>query len=439
MPIHLENKKNLVAKIRAIAEKNSKVDTPSERMRRYLSYEGIGFTLIDAEVENYNTIVKTFFQQLKWSKKYSEGKTEEKVRELVAQAISGRSDEEISELIQKMVDEFDAENKQMRVFLPIDGIETPKSITIGEVTFKPSSQALKREVTELFQKVIKTTPGNKKQHAHAENRAQVFIDGIFMHPTIAEYLVVAEGNRARELAVTQLRRILDVIRVTIPVIYSDQKRVEVGIGGEVVNSSQFVASISESAGTLDESKLKPFTLFRLDEASVNKMREWGFLYALELQLQKPDREFSQMEQKYLQAIHWLANAQIQTEVENKVLSLVTCLEVFLSPEKNSGSPITNTVAEAYAFLMIPNLKPRERSNKCIQKIYELRKRAKRRVQELYDLRSQISHGGKVAVTEVDLRELTNMAYVTIKHIYDHFSTYKTPKDLQDRVELLKLS
>src|SRR5262249_13898612 len=102
---------------------------------------------------------------------------------------------------------------------------------------------------------------------------------------------------------------------------------------------------------------------------------------------------TEYEETLLRGIHWYANALTQKEMENKVLSLVTCLETFLA--SMPGEQLSESLAEGVAVALFQS--PEERKHK------------KKRIKELYRLRSTVSHGGSKPILNVDLDELTEMA------------------------------
>ncbi len=102
---------------------------------------------------------------------------------------------------------------------------------------------------------------------------------------------------------------------------------------------------------------------------------------------------TEFEEILLRGIHWFANALTQSEAENAVLSLVTCLETFLATPP--GERLTDSLAEGVAVALFQSV--------------EERKRMKKRIKELYGLRSGVSHGGAKPILDVDRDELMDIA------------------------------
>jgi Apea-like HEPN len=421
MPIRPDRKIDFIKKIRAITQQITDVHSPHERRRRYLQYEGVSFELVNESVENYDLLVKEFLEKFKWSAKYTEASVEIKVRKLVTKVIIGESDETIGNILQEMVDTYEAINEKVRVFLPVAGIQVTQAITFGGVIFKSNSPELKQEIITLAKKSINATSSTRTEKKAVLKMMIKRFEHMFKQPTIAEYEVIAENTRAEELSITRLRRILDVIRVSIPILYRSDLRIQVGLGDEVVFSSLTVASFSSQlGGSLNETRLGPYVAFQLNKETISEMESQGFIHTLILD--QLESKLNQVEIAYLQGIHWLSNAQIQVEPENKILSLVTCLETFFSSDKSN---IANTVAESIALLLASD--------------FDSRKKSKKRIKELYDVRSKISHGSESAVSNLDLIDITIIAYSIMKHIYDNLSKYQTLDNIRDEVERLKLS
>ncbi|NJK44080.1 MAG: hypothetical protein HC933_07125 [Pleurocapsa sp. SU_196_0] len=232
-------------------------------------------------------------------------------------------------------------------------------------------------------------------------------------------LIPIELNK---IALNRVRVILDIIRISIPLLYPNTLKVKVDIGDEITFSSLTIVSVCPEAANVHESRIGPLALFDLNGNVIKKLRQQGLFRVFDLQNKL---DLTEVEKLYLHAIHWLGDSQNQPEITNKVLSLTTCLETFFTPEKDSGLPISNTISESIALLMF--------------KDFNNRKAAKKRIKELYDLRSRITHGSKISVSDDDLIQLMIFCYSVTRFISKKLDVYIKRKDIQNEVEIKKLS
>ncbi len=140
-------------------------------------------------------------------------------------------------------------------------------------------------------------------------------------------------------------------------------------------------------------------------------------------LAKPVSALSDFERVLLRGLHWFGNALPQKEPENELLSLVTCLETFLTPR--DGNPIGTAIAEGVALLLGNTL--------------DERKKLKKRVKDLYGKRSSVSHGGEKAVLESDLIELREIAKNFIQRMISLGKRIQSQKELLEMIEDQKLA
>ena len=111
-------------------------------------------------------------------------------------------------------------------------------------------------------------------------------------------------------------------------------------------------------------------------ATLAKMREKGFSALLDA-VAKPRVQRSAYDSLLIDAMHWVADGERQLNVENKVTSYMTALEMFFS---SPDAPITRDVSESVALLLASKAEHREKIRKLIA--------------SLYAERSKISHEGK---------------------------------------------
>jgi hypothetical protein len=122
---------------------------------------------------------------------------------------------------------------------------------------------------------------------------------------------------------------------------------------------------------------------------LEELREWGFAALFDAAGRPVDRR-SEFETLLVTSMHWIADAERQSQPENRVTSYVTSLEMFFSA---SDSPIVRDVSEGVAYVLGTTL--------------GARKEIRARISELYGRRSRVSHQGQRGSDAADLYQLKN--------------------------------
>ena len=113
----------------------------------------------------------------------------------------------------------------------------------------------------------------------------------------------------------------------------------VGITGDIAEGEIWAVILpcpDDGSITFTSESKGPVFPLDMTREMLDKLRECGAL-AVAAILAKPASSLSDFERVLLRGIHWFGNALPQPEPENVLLSLVTCLETFLTPR--DGNPI----------------------------------------------------------------------------------------------------
>ena len=114
---------------------------------------------------------------------------------------------------------------------------------------------------------------------------------------------------------------------------------------------------------------------------------------------------------------------MQTERSNQLLNLMTCLECLIS--RPDSEPIGASIAEGAALLLTKA--PAER-----KELYDF-------ISGLYRRRGNVTHGGATSVRELELVELTQVAYSLIQTMMDLCNRHQRREELRDEILALKFS
>ncbi len=368
--------------------------------------------LSGANTEKFQELCDNFYQASGWADKYSEGFVSDLLRKVLGELYKSNHTATAEAALSKHLSDYRAYQKSHFVLVPLFGIALHvPSLKIGRVTFiQPSNSVLaqrlgKNVVTQPGQYILKTLSGN----------------------VLAEFEAIAEPIRAKEMAIEETRRALEVLRYGIPFIFEDgykSLRLNVSIVGDHPDRdcvSFVMPSTNTDSMTFTSENNRPAIPLHITDDNVSKLKECGAMDVAAF-LEKPLGALADIERILLRGLHWFGNALCHGEAENELLSLTTCLETFLTPK--DGNPIGTAIAEGIAILLADTL--------------EDRKKLKKRVKELYGKRSGVSHGGEKAVLESDLVELRDIAKRLIHKVITLRSKVASQKALLEMIEDAKL-
>jgi len=244
----------------------------------------------------------------------------------------------------------------------------------------------------------------------------------------AVFRVVAEPERAQEYALVESRKLLDVLRYCILCVSETPDRIEVCIQGEgkTARRSLLIHSDPVIASTWSFSGGERFLKFTLSAEVVEELEEYGLSHILAMLGKETPTE---MEEILVHGLHWFANSQMELEKEYQLLSLIICLETFLTSGQ-PNEPISSAIVDGVAFTVLST--------------QDERLKMKKRIKELYDKRSAISHGrtgvrNKSPITADDIYELTDIASSVIRWLVVRRAEFSSKQQLLTLLEELRFS
>jgi hypothetical protein len=214
------------------------------------------------------------------------------------------------------------------------GLSVAKEAAFGRVVLKTLSSSDVEEIGDAVESVIMSTQHTEEEKPQLAEMQRAIIGNHLEGVVCAEFRVIAEPNRARERAEDETRRVLELLRFARPALYPENLQVAVGLAGEVFRASRITPTYSPRSYNLNVENTGPHFSFDLSEETLATMRGFGVFEVSEV-LRKNVRDLTQFEETLLRGIHWFSVAEVQQEAENKLLSMVTCLETFLAPRDGS--------------------------------------------------------------------------------------------------------
>lgn len=423
MDKHTEKLVSRILQVAGIAvTKNQAAGSAKEQ---YAELGDSGFALVDEAVDLKGELTKEILKNREWNRKFSEKHINRCLEDLLGKVLKEEDTAQARQSILSFFTHLDDFSTEHTVYVPLSGIQVSvESLSIGNIILKRMGNQDVQTLVERAQKVIERTTSAADVKTKASEIIASKIKTNLIDAVCAEFKAIAVPDRARERAIEETLRALELLRYAIPALYPPNYRVGIGLHGEVYRYERYIPtlSIDDKHFSSKSNLLGPLVPFDLNEKILEKMKEIGVLEMAGV-LGKTDQEITDFESTLLRAVHWFSSALNQTEQENQLLNLITCLESLLTPR--GANPIRTAVAEGVALLIVS--KPEERL------------KLKRRITEFYDRRSAISHGGYKEVFESDIWELTIIAGNVIMTLIRRRMEFKSQNELLNWLEVKRLS
>lgn len=386
-----------------------------------LGGDGFTFCLLDNVADQYNQLVKQLQKRPDWKKKFSKKHIDRGLHGVLAQTVKDvredRDTTKATEYIDQWVAELESYLQENTTYLPLAGIHMDvDELEIGKITLLKMNDACAEKIArniEMAYPEVQWTDEQKERVIHSwlnKLRGKV----------CAKFTDIAEPERLRERTEEEIEHILDLLRYSVHMMGLEGYRISVGLWGEVVRINRDTPVISSDYCQISVSSqaVGPLVPFIISDQTIERMRELGVFKVAQF-LKKGN--VSGFNEVLLRGIHWFANAQNQVENRNTLLSLMTCLETFLS--SGSSDRISNSIAEGVAFVLATK--------------GEERRALKETVKNLYKNRSGVSHGGDKEVTDEDLNKIRNIAGDFLERMIHMSSTFQSRGDLEEWIEKQK--
>ena len=408
-------------KIIAISKKAQKPDKQGKRRTEVISSEGVVFALLDEIVDEYNALTKRLLREKNWSEKFSEKYIKKVLHTIIARVIqSTEKQKDAKNLLKNLINDLVNYNQEWIVLVPLSGLVMQlDSIQLGKVILYTITKEKEEELLAKIEAIILSTSYTDEEKQHIiQMQREYFLRGIQSN-VCAEFRVIAEPERARERAEEETRRVLDILRYSMPSLYPDNYKVSVSLMGEITCTSRWIPIISSDSKSFNWNSqvVGPLVPFELRDGNIKQMKSIGAFKLSDI-LAKPEKQLTDFEKTLLRTLHWFSSSLTQYEIENQLLNMITCLETLLTPR--DSNPIGTAIAEGVAFLITTGV--------------ENRKILKRRVHKKYKLRSAVSHGGRKEIFESDVKELRKITRTLIKTMIKRKDEFKSQEELLNWIE-----
>ncbi len=341
---------------------------------------GSSFFLTADVIKERSLLFKQILQEKDWASKFSEEYISKALEPLIVKAAKRETNEKIAEYFDQLVTQLDSYSQERTVLLPIASILMEvDTLTIGKFILRHMTDA---QVTEFANSIEAALTESEKILSQKEQSIFIWNKFIFEHMrdrVYAEFSLIAEPQRAVERTELECQQLFDLLLYSIALVDADKYNFTIEFLREASYVAHHYTSITYTGSfevDLISRNINSSSYFTITSEVVERMRQIGVFEVGEILKKEIGR--TKFENVLIRSIHWFANALTQIENGNKLLSLITSIEMFFSTRTTDR--IANTVAEGTALILGSN--------------FEERKQLKQKIKDFYDKRSRVSHEGQ---------------------------------------------
>lgn len=362
-------------------------------------------------------------RQRHWSDRVSETYLGQRLVPILTTARGGVP-EHVETSIDDLINEVENYAVERTAYVPLKGVVLSlNELELGRVVLRVVDDQELDRIRQELKIAHATATGN------AESRDEV--DHLLIEASknlggkvCALYSSVAEPTRVREQAEVESRRVLEVLVFGNAALYPFHPRSDAvaGLEGEVPPVGPWIGIVGADGFNFSIQMAPTSWPIEITLSEVEAFDKVG-VFALADLLTRPEESLTDLEDALLRAVHWFAASQTQVELENRLLNLMTSLEVVVGPDDNS--PIASAVSERTALIVARTDTYRDEIRKFVR--------------GLYRARSGVSHGGRKVVAEEDVKELRRVAAELIMTLIRHGDRIRTKEELRPWLEQLAAS
>ncbi|HEY9698720.1 MAG TPA: hypothetical protein V6D10_15765 [Trichocoleus sp.] len=189
---------------------------------RSFARDELEFCLVGENFDSYNNLLKELLIKDKWGAKFSEKYVDKVLQDAIFNIIEHGINKATQDFTQ-ICNEVESYSIEQKVYIPLGGISLHgvEDFILGRIQFKKLTCSNLSEILEATQAIIRTTKYSPEEQELFIEENNKTLEKEFSGQVCAIYRVVAEPNRARELAEQETELSLDLLRYSIPALYSD--------------------------------------------------------------------------------------------------------------------------------------------------------------------------------------------------------------------------
>lgn len=304
--------------------------------------------------------------------------------------------------------------RPIEIWIPVAMLHVGSEIKIGKVTLK----TITKDMFDRWRSENKVKARDRRNVQKFMEKQQKELQG-FPAATIK---LIAEPNRAFELAIEETEKSLAVIRFYSSASYLPRKTSYCAIRGKenlesikhlVIEDGKLIRITQEGVDQAADPLL-------LDDKTISINRNDGLDLLSDLLSQQSLSEF---QESLLDAITTYSKAALAKGIDDKLIYILVALESLLL--KNENEPIQQNISERMAFV--------------IGKGVDERRLIIKNAKATYGLRSRFIHHGQTVDDVKTLEEFMWNAWVCFVQLIKNANRFKSKKELIEAIEDLKLT
>jgi len=371
---------------------------PPERKGQILQGQGTWY-VIDGEAQvAFDACVTDILEDSQFentlSRKYVEKALQNRITDLL-DAEAGMTEERLRTATHSLTDELSRSIASWDVTVPVVHLQLEgiPSVAIADTELFPY-EAKADEIHGDMWKVIETTRHTTNEKRNNYESLIEFQQQNFGGQVCARTTVVAEGNKAAELAIAKIESAVNLLRAYSPFLFPrsqwNLRKIDFREGTRDLVSHAFRFSPSKGFNTGGEAIGLPYTLSQED---LDHLRQRCAFNELDRALREPIDSLTGIERRLRIAVRWLGLGIHERKRADKIVRCMTAMEsLFLKRrERNKGHKIANRAA----FVL-------ETDQGKKKSLYQ-------ELDRLYNLRSDIVHEGTEDVSPEDANSMVWIA------------------------------
>ncbi len=411
--VNEDKKQAIVDKLSYIITHSSTAAVSEAAQSRYYIFgldNGSNIFLIGAAAKEYEAICGMLKSEKGWRDKFSDDYLEKTSRQIVCNVCKDGNTDKAHQYLDTIIAELNSYAEEHTVYLSIDGIVMKvDELMLGNLKLRNMSGRL---LADFSQQVEAGTTQRSADREEKENGDLLKfwhedVLPILRNKTLAIYTVQAEPTKAQQRAEEAWYQVVRILRYFIFLAYQKRWHIGIGLRGDIsYGVGQAVIISSSYEGLYAHDTLKGPRSFIIDQEIMDAMERTGVFTLAEMLEPENTTAFSET---LLTGVRWVANALIQDEPANEFLSLVSCLETFLTRDKTDIGSIKNAVAGGVGWVL-----GRDQDDRI---------RLHREMKPIYDQRSTVSHGGdqkEIVKLLPKLRDITGAFILAMVERRDEF-------------------
>ncbi|MFN0102976.1 MAG: hypothetical protein ACKV2U_12910 [Bryobacteraceae bacterium] len=280
----------------------------------------------------------------------------QRLRKIVTNTVRSGRYERADELMDGFWKRLENPDERKACYVPLIGIKLQsRDVEIGRFRLLQMDLEHIAEVVELMNASIDLTSNSADHKVIFKSQEEVEIRDYLAGTVCLRVEVVADTNKADQIALRDAVMLLDLLRFTIPALYAKGRNIVVGLKGDGQPGiyRRYVLPLGRSDGSFPSYRIGPFGDLEVNEPVLQKMDELGVL-----SIASAKSPLTALQSAIFRSVHWFAESQLQRTEDNELVNLVIALEsLFELPHTDKNK--TEKVCEATAVLLESDEAPRK--------------------------------------------------------------------------------